>query len=374
MVNFNESGSVESIRRILNEAIEYDVAGNKEQASQKYLVAYKILKKLAQEEKGEKRSKREYQCEAVLRAYRKAGGTEDIIKETGTEVYAENYLQSIGIETPTIPAIKFEDVAGLDDVKKEIMAKLILPMKYKELSQDYGIVFGGGLLLYGPPGTGKTHIVKAIANEVNAKFIYVNPSVIYSEWFGKFEKNISLIFKAARMLRHTIIFFDEIDTLAPKRDISDGEVVKRGVTQLLTELNGIDSAPESNVYVIAATNNPWNIDEALLRSGRFETKVYVGPPALEAREKIFRIAFRNIRVRVNIDYVSLAAKTEGYSGADIDYICKRAKQNIFMRAVETGQKIVVTTEDVLSVVTQIKPTINDKMLKRYATFSEQIYK
>jgi transitional endoplasmic reticulum ATPase len=362
------------VSQVLRDAINLEVSGNKDLARDKYLYAYKILKKLALTEKGEKQLKREAQCSAILRAYKNAGGTDDLIKDASRETQGEGLLNSIGIETPVIPNITFEDVAGLENIKKEIMAKLVLPMKYKDLSLDYGIKFGGGMLLFGPPGTGKTYIVKAIANEVNAKFIYVNPATIYSEWFGKFEKNISTVFKAARMLKHAIIFFDEVDTLAPRRDTSEGEVVRRGVTQLLTELNGMESSTDSNIYVIAATNNPWEIDEALLRSGRFETKIYVPPPDLLARKRLFEISLRDVRSRSEIDSYDLASLTDGYTGADIEYICRRARQDVFMRAVESGSHPSITTEDIKAVISQIKPTVSRAMVKKYEEFSSTIFK
>ncbi len=321
------------------------------------------------------KNKRLQQCQSILNAYKRLNGEMVQVQanreEEGEIQDGAKLLEEIGLERPEIPKITFDDVAGLENVKNEIMAKIIYPMRYKELSQEYNVQFGGGMLLYGPPGTGKTFIVKAIANEVKARFISVNPSALYSQWFGLFEKNITKLFRAAYLLSPSIIFFDEIDTLVPRRDVSNSDVVKRGVSQLLNEVGGIGAQRNRNIFIIAATNNPWEVDEAMLRPGRFDVKIYVPPPDYEARKKIFSLNMAKIKLVGRVDFDILASETEGYSGADIEFICKKAGQNVFMEAIKTGKNRPVETNDILSVVDSVKPSIDRESVMKYERFNSQ---
>ena len=363
----DDATNISKITKLLKEAINYETQGKKEEAIESYKNAHKYLLEIAKNSKGEERKKRLSQAENVLKAYNSLKNV-DINEDKINN--GKKILQSLNIETPEIPNITFNDVAGLEDVKNEIMSKIIYPMRYKELSEEYDIEFGGGMLLFGPPGNGKTFIVKAIANEVKANFINVNPSSLYSQWFGQFEKNISLLFKAAYLLSPAIIFFDEIDTLVPKRSGNESDAAKRGVSQLLTEVGGLTSEKDKNIFIIAATNNPWAIDEAILRPGRFDVKIYVPPPDYEARKKLFELKLAKIKPVGNIDYGHLAEITEKYSGADIEFICKKAIQNVFMEVVKTGNKIPVNSEDLMSVIYQIKPSIDENMLNRYKMYTD----
>ena len=245
-------------------------------------------------------------------------------------------------------------------------------MRYKELSQEYDINFGGGMLLFGPPGTGKTFIVKAIANEVKANFINVNQSSLSSKFFGEFEKNISSLFKAAYLLSPSIIFFDEIDSLVPKRSESDSDASQRGVSQLLQEVGGLNSQKNKNVFIIAATNNPWKIDEAIMRPGRFDVKIYVPLPDYEARKKIFELNLLKVKAVKNVDYDKLAKMTERYSGADIEFICRKTRENAFMEAVREGKKVYIETNDILNVLFGIKPSVDYSLIKKYDDYLQAI--
>ncbi len=139
----------------------------------------------------------------------------------------------------------------------------------------------------------------------------------------------------------------------PKRSGTESDAAKRGVSQLLTEVGGLTSEKDKNIFIIAATNNPWAIDEAILRPGRFDVKIYVPPPDFDARVKLFQLKLSKIKPLGNIDYEELAKLTERYSGADIEFICKKAVQNVFMEVIKTGNKIPVTTDDIISVIYQI---------------------
>jgi transitional endoplasmic reticulum ATPase len=351
---------------LIKKAMDAESAGNREEAARIYKNAYDEIMEIAAHSSGRIREKRLRQAESLKKIYESIEGKPD---EEDRVAEGRKILDQLNIEPPEIPKITFQEVAGLENVKNEIMSKIIYPMRYKELSQEYNIEFSGGMLLYGPPGTGKTFIVKAIANEVKANFINVNPSTLYSQWFGQFEKNISQLFHAAYLLSPSILFFDEIDTLVPKRSGSESDAARRGVSQLLTEVGGLTSQKDRNIFIIAATNNPWGIDEAIMRPGRFDVKIYVPPPDYESRKKLFQLKLSEIKHLGKIDYGDLAEKTERYSGADIEFICKKAVQNVFMEVIKTGDKIDVTTEDLLDVISQIKPSIDISLLKKYQDYT-----
>ncbi len=356
---------IENITELIRTGIKFESEGNKKEAAVYYKKAYEEVMKLADKSKGSIKQKRLSQAENLKRIYESLGG---IIDEKDKIQQGRKLLEQLNIEAPEIPKITFNDVAGLESVKNEIMSKIIYPMRYKELSEEYNIQFGGGMLLYGPPGTGKTFIVKAIANEVKANFINVNPSTLYSQWFGQFEKNISILFQAAYLLSPSILFFDEIDTLVPKRSGNESDAAKRGVSQLLTEVGGLTSEKDKNIFLIAATNNPWGIDEAIMRPGRFDVKIYVPPPDFASRKELFRLKLSNIKHLDSINYEELASETERYSGADIEFICKKAVQNVFMEVIKGGDKRDVTTSDILNVISQIKPSIDISLLKKYQDY------
>lgn len=356
---------IDHVSLLIRKAIEEESSGNKNEAAMTYKAAYKEVLEIASRSTGKIKQKRLEQAANLKKIYESIGGEaveEDRISE------GKKILGTLNIEPPEIPKVTFQDVAGLENVKTEIMSKIIYPMRYKELSQEYNIEFSGGMLLYGPPGTGKTFIVKAIANEVKANFINVNPSTLYSQWFGQFEKNISLLFRAAYLLSPSILFFDEIDTLVPKRSGSESDAARRGVSQLLTEVGGLTSQKDRNVFIIAATNNPWGIDEAIMRPGRFDVKIYIPPPDYESRKKIFQLKLSGVKHIDHIDYDELANKTERYSGADIEFICKKAVQNVFMEVIKTGNKIDVSTDDLLEVISQIRPSIDAGLLRKYQDY------
>jgi transitional endoplasmic reticulum ATPase len=356
---------IEHVSFLIKKAMEAESSGNRNEAGKLYKTAYSELMEIASHSTGKLKEKRLNQAKDLKKIYESIGG--DAVEEDKLSE-GKKILQTLNIEPPEIPKVTFQDVAGLENVKTEIMSKIIYPMRYKELSQEYNIEFSGGMLLYGPPGTGKTFIVKAIANEVKANFINVNPSTLYSQWFGQFEKNISLLFRAAYLLSPSILFFDEIDTLVPKRSGSESDAARRGVSQLLTEVGGLTSQKDRNVFIIAATNNPWGIDEAIMRPGRFDVKIYVPPPDYESRKKLFQLKLSGIQHVGSIDYDELAQETERYSGADIEFICKKAVQNVFMEVIKTGNKVDITTDDLLQVISQIHPSIDMALLKKYQDY------
>lgn len=215
-----------------------------------------------------------------------------------------------------IPNVRWSDIGGLEELKQELRETIEWPLKYKSVFDYANANPPKGVFIYGPPGTGKTLIAKAVANESEANFISIKGPELLSKWVGESEKGIREIFRKARQAAPCIIFFDEIDAIAPMRggDSSDSHVTERVISQLLTELDGLEEL--KNVTVIAASNRPDIVDPALLRSGRFDRHIYVPPPDRDSRIKIIKIHIKNIPLG-NIDVERLADMTENFTGADL---------------------------------------------------------
>src|SRR3989475_6514816 len=223
-----------------------------------------------------------------------------------------------------VPDIRWDDIGGLEGVKEELREAIEWPLKYPELFAQMNAVPPKGLLLYGPPGTGKTLLAKAAANESEANFISVKGPELLNKFVGESEKAIREVFRKARQASPCIIFFDEIDSVAPVRGSSSGDsnVTERVISQFLTEMDGLEEL--RNVIIIAATNRPDIVDPALLRPGRFDRLLLVPPPDLESWKQIFRIHTKKTPLPEDGKLDELARKTEGYTGADIASICNTA--------------------------------------------------
>ncbi len=221
-----------------------------------------------------------------------------------------------------IPNVKWKQIGGLEDVKQELIEAVEWPLKSPDSFRRLGVKPPKGVLLYGAPGTGKTLLAKAVANESNANFILVKGPEMLSKWVGESEKAVREVFKKARQTSPTIIFFDEIDSIAPRRGLSqDNNVTERVVNQLLTELDGLEEL--NDVVVIAATNRPDMLDTALLRPGRFDRIILTPAPDLASREEIFKVHTKDMPLK-DVNLRTLAEKTEEYAGADIESICREA--------------------------------------------------
>ncbi|MEM1943236.1 MAG: CDC48 family AAA ATPase [Candidatus Caldarchaeum sp.] len=222
-----------------------------------------------------------------------------------------------------VPNVKWEDIGGLEAVKQELREAVEWPLKYPDVFRRLGIRPPRGILLYGPPGTGKTLLAKAVATESQANFISVKGPEVLSKWVGESEKAIREIFRKARETAPCIIFFDELDSIAPRRGIhTDAGVTDRIVNQLLTEMDGMQTL--KGVVVMGATNRPDILDPALLRPGRFDRVLYVPPPDRASRLAIFKIHTREMPLDADVDLESLASITEGYTGADIEAVVREA--------------------------------------------------
>ncbi len=261
-----------------------------------------------------------------------------------------------------IPSVDWTDVGGLDNVKQEIVEAVEWPIKRPEKFVEMGIKPPKGILLFGPPGTGKTLVAQAVANESNANFISIKGPQMLSKWVGESEKAIRETFKKARQVSPCIIFFDEIDSIAPMRSATseDGKVSERVVNQLLTELDGLE--PLKEIVVIAATNRPDIIDPALLRSGRFDRLVLVGPPARQGRIKIFKIHTKGIPLANDVNIETLADMTERYVGADVESVCREAVMLALRSDFETNTVTMAHFEEALK---KVRPTISENMVEYY---------
>jgi transitional endoplasmic reticulum ATPase len=273
-------------------------------------------------------------------------------------------LREVEIETPNVT---WDDIGGLEDVKQKLIESIEWPIKYADRFEKLGIKPPKGVLLYGPPGCGKTLLAKAVATESEANFITIKGPEIYSKWVGESERAIREVFRKARQAAPCVIFLDEIETLIPRRDMLDDSsgVAHRVTSTLLAEMDGIEELRD--VIVIGATNRPDLMDPSALRPGRFDRLIYVPPPDERGRYQILKIYTRKMPLAEDVDLAKLAAMTEGYSGADLESLCREAGLAALRRSPDAE---LVTWADFQEALKLVKPSINPQMLKEYEKISE----
>ncbi|MBI4940076.1 MAG: AAA family ATPase [Actinobacteria bacterium] len=252
--------------------------------------------------------------------------------------------------------VTLADVGGMEEVKERLQMAFLAPMRNPELRKLYGKSLRGGLLLYGPPGCGKTFVARAVAGELGAKFLAVGLSDILDMWVGSSERNLHELFSLARREAPCVLFLDEVDALGQKRSQTRLSATRGTVTQLLAELDGVDGANEG-VFVLAATNHPWDVDPALRRPGRLDRTLLVLPPDGPAREAVFRHHLRD-RPVAGIDLRKLAKATDGYSGADIAHICETASEKALMDGIRTGTARLIDMRDLEAAVREVRPSMS----------------
>lgn len=297
-----------------------------------------------------------------------------VVPDTAEELL-EGWVESEALVEPEIgrlsrATITLSDVGGLADVKRRLELSFLAPMRNPELRVQFGKSLRGGLLLWGPPGCGKTFIARALAGELGANFYEVGLSDVLDMYVGNSERNLSSIFDAARRNRPCVLFFDEIDALGQKRShLRHGGAALRGVVnQMLAELDGASSDNEG-IFVLAASNHPWDVDSALLRPGRLDRTVLVLPPDLEAREAVLRLHLRG-RPTESIDFRGLAKATDGLSGADLALACEQAAEAAMEASIESATVRPITQHQLAQAVRSIRPSIGEwlETAKNYAMY------
>ena len=293
------------------------------------------------------------------------------------EVRMEDFLNAYKEITPTamrevyieVPTVHWSDIGGLEEVKQDLSEAVEWPLKSPEIFKRLGIKPPKGILLYGPPGCGKTLLARAVATESEANFITIKGPEVFSKWVGESEKAIREVFRKARMAAPTVIFFDEIDSLLPRRGLgfADSGVTQRVISQLLTEMDGIVTLED--IVVIAATNRPDIVDPAVLRPGRFDRLIYVPQPDEKSRLEIFNIYTKNMPLTKDVDVAHLAIVTKNYSGADIEALCREAAMYALRKDVNAKE---VTMTDFQEAMKRIGPSITPDMEKWYKSFVQQI--
>ncbi len=263
--------------------------------------------------------------------------------------------------------VTFADIAGLEDVKEAIRELIITPFRRADLYRRFGMETGGGVLLYGPPGTGKTMLAQAIATEVDAAFFSVKGSDLISKYVGESEQNVKKLFKAARSLPVSVIFFDEFEVIGRARGNDLQPWSDKLLSELLAQMQGFEKS-EGTLLVLAATNMPWTIDSALLRPGRFNRKIYVSLPDPEAREQIVRNCLNGLPVDCDFDYAKVAEITEGFNAADVTEFCNRLKLSAIRRSIESGNDEVICMKDVEN-SSSMKSSVDPRDLARLDAFS-----
>jgi SpoVK/Ycf46/Vps4 family AAA+-type ATPase len=266
------------------------------------------------------------------------------------------------------PKVTLADVAGMQEVKRRLNLAFLAPMRNPELMKAFGKTTRGGLLMYGPPGCGKTFIARATAGELGAHFLAVGLSDVLDMYVGNSEKNLHEIFETARRKSPCVLFLDEIDALGRKRSQmrnSSGNVIN----QLLSEMDGVNAKNEG-VFVLAATNHPWDVDTALRRPGRLDRTLLVLPPDLEARVSLLEMSLRDRPVQ-NIDVKSLAKTTEDFSGADLAHLADSASELAMEDSMTTGRVRSITMNDFKTALKDVRPSTRAwfETAKNYAMFA-----
>lgn len=280
---------------------------------------------------------------------------EDDVAGIAEPVPAEDDAPSPVVEDIERPGVRLADVGGMEQVKERLELSFLGPMRNPQLAKAFGKSLSGGLLLYGPPGCGKTFIARAVAGELGANFFSVGISDVLDMYTGQSERNLARIFAEARRRAPCVLFFDELDALGQKRShLAHSTSMRNTVNQMLSELDSV-TTDNDGVFVLGATNHPWDIDSALRRPGRFDRMVLVLPPDAPARASILRYHLRERPVS-EINLERIVKLTEHFSGADLAHICTTAAERALALSMRDGRLHALTTKDLEAAVKEIRPS------------------
>lgn len=357
---------------LLKKAIEQEQAGKRESARLLYLQAAESIAKIASANSGRIQENQLKEATVLLEKAKllksdpMSGKTPQNI---GTGTSSKNEDQTNFTPSP-VPNVSFDDIAGLDDVKREVRERIIQPMKNPELYAQFKIKPGGGILMFGLPGTGKTMIARAIAHEVNAPFFHIRSSDLKDKWVGSSERNIAALFERARQEKASVLFFDEFDGIGGKLDQSNTHT--RGVlSELKSQMDGFDKDGPTIILMLAATNHPWDIDTAFLRSGRFSKMIYIPLPDEETRMFLIHQQLKGVPVDEIIDFNNIVAITDGFNGADIVQLCYQIKIMAATRSDELKQLSLITQDDISSVAESFRSTVVKSDIDKMKEFMRQ---
>lgn len=371
MASMNNAAKIEAFKSYYKQAKEMYAANNFDTAKELFIKAASLANEISLESTSyDVRMDYHAQADKILKFLKSGLGKRTVVNEAlnGNEEAKSFSPETISDENK----ITFSDVAGLDDVKDEIQFNVIEPLKNPELAKAYKINPGAKILLYGPPGTGKTFIARAIAGEVEAKFYAVNCQDLISKYMGESSKQIDALFEDAQKNKRAIIFFDEFDSVASKRESDAGSVdaeMSRFVATFLTKVDGFKKPKDCEMLLlIAATNRPWGIDSAMLRGGRFDTQIYVGLPDYESRIFLVKKEFEGVTFSSDLSIELIAERLEHFGGADIVSACRKIKQLAYRRAVRTNKVESVTFSDFNKVFQSLRPSVNDEELRKFQEF------
>ncbi len=301
----------------------------------------------------------------------------EIIQEL--KIKNDDFIQALNMVEPSamrevmveIPNIFWDEVGGLEDIKNELKEAVEWPLKYPKLFEKAGVRPLNGILLFGPPGCGKTLLAKAIATETKTNFITVKGPELFSKYVGESEKSVRNIFRKARQAAPSIIYFDEIDAVSSVRGISESTAIRDSiVNQILVEMDGIEN--RKGIVVIASTNRPDMVDSALLRPGRLDRLLYVTAPHTEERESILRVHTKNMPLAEDVSLKSIAQMTEGYSGADLENVCREAGMQAIRENLTNLEKIEKKHFDYA--LSKINSTLPKEIIEKYESMANEITK
>lgn len=330
----------------LGRAREAEAAGKKEQARKLYLLASESLLAVARSNDGEIRAGQLQNVELLISKAKALAGEGGQPQASGKAAKGKDGepAKAGPFAAVEVPDVSFDDIAGLEEVKQEVRERVLQPIQRPDIYKQFGIKPGGGILMFGLPGTGKTMVARAIAKEVKAPFYYINASDIKDKYVGSSERNIAALFEQVRSEQAAVIFFDEFDGLGGKA--SDDSSSSRGIlAELKSQIDGFDKGTDSILLLIAATNKPWDIDTAFLRSGRFSKMLYVPLPDEAARRFLLKKNLGKAPLEEDVDLEKLVSDTHGFNAADVVELCVKAKLQAASRSVQRDQISKISAQD-----------------------------